>query len=149
LASAQPAPEQNDKFYDLLAGLETGMTTTEEVLTKRSPPLDSRPGTSTISGTPSLGRLGPDTKPIASDLIGDITNDQQAQWQTGSPTDWAQESFKLAQDDAYGQLPSPDTRDTFRLTDDYVTSATNDVSLQLKKAGVRLPMILNQALRKP
>ena len=38
---------------------------------------------------------------------------------------------------------------SFRLTDDYVATATNDVSLQLSKAGVRLAMILNQALRKP
>ena len=37
----------------------------------------------------------------------------------------------------------------FRLTDDYVSTATDDVSLQLSKAGVRLAMILNQALRNP
>jgi len=59
------------------------------------------------------------------------------------------ESFKIAQDDAYGQLPPPNTHDSFSLTDDYVSTATNDVSLQLSKAGVRLAMILNQALRKP
>ena len=59
------------------------------------------------------------------------------------------ESFKIAPDDAYGRLPPPNTHDNFRLTDDYVSTAANDVSLQLSKAGVRLAMILNQALRKP
>ena len=93
-------------------------------------------------------QLGPDAKTIASDLIGHISTEQQNQWQAGSPADWAQESFKIAKDDAYGQLPSPNTRGSYRLTDDYVTTATNDVSLQLSKAGVRLAKILNQALRK-
>jgi hypothetical protein len=99
--------------------------------------------------TEFVDQLGPDAKTIASDLIGHITKDQQVQWQAGGPTEWAQESFKLAQDDAYGQLPAPNTRGSFQLTDDYVTTATNDVALQLSKAGVRLAMILNQALRKP
>src|SRR6266478_3234806 len=99
--------------------------------------------------TEFVDQLGPDAKTIASDLIGHITAQQQAQWQVGGPTDWAKESFKIAQDDVYGQLPQPNSHGSFRLTDDYVSTATNDVSLQLSKAGVRLAMILNQALRKP
>jgi hypothetical protein len=98
--------------------------------------------------TEFVDQLGPDAKTIASDLIGHITKDQQTQWQVGGPVDWAQESFKMAKDDAYGQLPEPNSHGSFRLSDDYVTTATNDVSLQLSKAGVRLAMILNQALRK-
>ena len=35
---------------------------------------------------------------------------------------------------------------SYRL-DDYVTIATNDVAMQLGKAGVRLAAVLNQALR--
>jgi S1/P1 Nuclease len=81
-------------------------------------------------------------------LIEHITKDQQAQWQAGGPADWAQEAFKVSHDDSYGLLPEPNARGSFRPTDDYVTAATNDVSLQLSKAGVRLAMILNQALRK-
>jgi S1/P1 Nuclease len=99
--------------------------------------------------TEFVDQLGPDAKTIASDLIGHITKDQQNQWQVGGPTDWAKETFKVAQADAYGQLPTPNTHGGFRLTDDYVSTATNDVSLQLSKAGVRLAIILNQALRKP
>jgi hypothetical protein len=98
--------------------------------------------------TEFVDQLGPDPKTIASDLIGHITKDQQLQWQSGSPTDWAQETFRIAKDDAYGQLPEPNTHGSFRLSDDYVSTATNDVALQLSKAGVRLAMILNQSLRK-
>jgi hypothetical protein len=50
-------------------------------------------------------------------------------------------------DDAYGLLPAPNARGSYRLTDEYVTTATEDISEQLSKAGVRLAFILNQALR--
>jgi S1/P1 Nuclease len=99
--------------------------------------------------TEFVDQLGPDAKTIASDLIGHITKDQQLQWQSGNPADWAQESFRMAKDDAYGQLPEPNSHGNFRLTDDYVTTAASDVGIQLSKAGVRLAMILNQALHKP
>jgi hypothetical protein len=98
--------------------------------------------------TEFVEQLGPDAKTISSDLIGHISNDQVAQWQAGDVPDWAQESFGIAMSDAYGQLPEPNARGSFRLTDDYVTEATHDVSLQLSKAGVRLALILNKALRK-
>jgi nuclease S1 len=99
--------------------------------------------------TEFVDQLG-DAKTIASDLIGHITKDQQNQWQAGAPADWdwAKESFKMAKDDAYRQLPDPNPHGGFRLSDDYVTTATNHVSLQFSKAGIRLTMILNQALRK-
>lgn len=99
--------------------------------------------------TEFVDQLGPDAKTIASDLIGHITKDQQQQWQGGSPSDWAQEAFQLSSEDAYGQLPAPGSRKSYRLSDDYVTMAANDVSIQLSKAGVRLATMLNQALRKP
>ncbi|MGY3133804.1 hypothetical protein ACVWZM_004486 [Bradyrhizobium sp. USDA 4501] len=99
--------------------------------------------------TEFVTQLGPDPQTIASDLIGHITKDQQTQWQSGTPADWAKETFALSKDDAYGQLPAPNARGSFRLTDDYVTTATNDVGIQLGKAGVRLAMILNQTLHKP
>ncbi|WP_165446154.1 S1/P1 nuclease [Bradyrhizobium uaiense] len=92
--------------------------------------------------------MGSGSQTIASDLIGHITKDQQTQWQSGSPADWAKETFALSKDDAYGQLPATNARGSFRLTDDYVTTATNDVRIQRSKAGVRLAMILNQALHK-
>jgi hypothetical protein len=67
---------------------------------------------------------------------------------TSAPA-WAQEAFQVAKDDEYGQLPAPNARGSYRLTDEYVTTATEDVSEQLSKPGVRLAFILNRALRKP
>jgi hypothetical protein len=55
----------------------------------------------------------------------------------------------LAKNDAYGQLPPAGAHGNFLLSNDYVTTATNDVALQLSKAGVRLATILNRVLRKP
>jgi S1/P1 Nuclease len=98
--------------------------------------------------TEFVDQLGSNAKIIASDLIGHITNEQIMQWQVGEVPDWAQESFGVAKSDAYGQLPQPNARGSFRLSDDYVTEATQDVSLQLSKAGVRLAFILNRALQK-
>jgi nuclease S1 len=98
--------------------------------------------------TEFVNELGPDTKSVASDLIGHISVQQEQEWAAGKPSDWANESFKIAKDDAYGQLPEPNDRGTFRLTDEYIAVATHDVSVQLSKAGVRLAFILNQALKR-
>jgi hypothetical protein len=98
--------------------------------------------------TEFVNQLGPDAKSIASDLIGHISPQQEQQWAVGKPSDWANETFQIAKSDAYGQLPAPSGRNSYRLGDDYVTMATQDVSLQLSKAGIRLSLILNQAFKK-
>ena len=56
------------------------------------------------------------------------------------------ESFKVAKDDAYGQLPEPDSKHVYRLSDDYIAMATQDTAMQLSKGDVRLAFVLNQAL---
>jgi alanine racemase len=56
------------------------------------------------------------------------------------------ESFKVAKDDAYGQLPEPNSKHVYRLSDDYMAMATQDAAMQLSKGGVRLAFVLNQAL---
>jgi len=78
--------------------------------------------------TEFVGQLETDAKSIASDLIGHISNDQTREWQAGEPSDWARESFQVAKDDAYGQLPEPTVRGTFRQTDEYITTAAQDVA---------------------
>ena len=98
--------------------------------------------------TEFVDQLETDPKSIASDLIGHISRDQVSTWQSGSPSDWAMESFQVAKDDAYGQLPEPSAHGSFRLSDEYVTTATEDVALQLSKAGVRLAFVLNNAFRR-
>ena len=60
--------------------------------------------------TEFVDQLETDRQCFASDLIGHISRDQMRAWQTGTPSDWAKEAFKVAKEDAYGQLPEPSTR---------------------------------------
>ena len=98
--------------------------------------------------TEFVALLETDAKSIASDLIGHISKDQQKQWQAGSPSDWAKDSFQIAKADAYGLLSEPSSGGSYGLSEKYVKTATADVALQLSKAGVRLAFLLNNALRK-
>jgi hypothetical protein len=88
---------------------------------------------------------GTDPNVVANTLIGSITDAQVQQWSAGTPSDWAQESFAAARDHAY-VLPTPGADGTYTLSSAYVQDATQVVSIQLQKAGVRLAMILNDAL---
>jgi hypothetical protein len=96
--------------------------------------------------TEFVDRLGPDPKQIAAALIARISDSDSRAWSRGSPSEWAMESFRVAKDDAYGRLPVPNARGSYRLSDDYVAMANRDVASQLEKAGVRLAFMLNRAL---
>jgi hypothetical protein len=91
--------------------------------------------------------LETDAKSIAADLLKRISPEQARTWQAGKPADWAVETFYVAKAGAYGRLPAPMPGGGYRLSDDYVARATNDGAEQLSKAGVRLALILNNALR--
>jgi hypothetical protein len=93
-----------------------------------------------------VGQLGPDAKTIAFDLITHISKEDVQIWSQGTPSDWAMESFRVAKNDAYGQLGVPSSKGVYRLDDDYMATATQDVAVQLSKGGVRLPLILNKVL---
>jgi hypothetical protein len=97
--------------------------------------------------TAFVEQLGSDPKKIASDLIGHISRAQRTKWEAGDPAAWAEETFKVAKDDAY-DLPEPSRKGNFELPADYVTTATGDVAQQLSKAGVRLAFILNNSLKR-
>jgi len=90
--------------------------------------------------------LGPDPRRVAADLIESISEDQAKEWAKGPPASWAQETFVIARDHAYGELPAPDGRGRFHLTNDYLDMAAEIVPAQLSKAGVRLALVLNTAL---
>jgi hypothetical protein len=98
--------------------------------------------------TDFVEQLGPDPRQIAADLLGRISPAQTRDWARGAPADWAFDSFRVAKDDAYGQLPPPNARGSYRLPAEYLAMADRDVMIQLSKAGVRLAFILNQALGK-
>jgi hypothetical protein len=97
--------------------------------------------------TEFVARLGANEAAIAQQLIANITDAQRAQWASGTPADWAAESFGIAKDHSYGLLPTPDKPNHYQLTAAYVTDASAVTQEQLGKAGVRLAYILNQALQ--
>jgi S1/P1 Nuclease len=99
--------------------------------------------------TEFVSLLETDAKSIAADLIRRISKEQVQKWNAGKPADWAMETFYVAKASAYGRLPDPSPGGSYRLSDDYVTTATGDVATQLSKAGVRLAVVLNTSLRKP
>lgn len=96
--------------------------------------------------TPFVTALGTDNTAIANALVAQITAAQLAQWRQGTTADWAQESFKLAKDEAYGKLPAPQANGSYALDSGYVGNAQQVVRQQLSRAGVRLAVVLNQAL---
>ncbi len=91
--------------------------------------------------------LGPDAPRIATRLIAQISDGDRAAWMRGGIEDWAMESFAVAQAVAYGTLPPPSSHGEHRLSDDYIQLADGAVATQLSRAGVRLALVLNRALR--
>jgi hypothetical protein len=79
---------------------------------------------------------------LAQFLLMQITPEQAANWNAGTPEDWAWEAFAMAQEDAYGDPPLSGTR---HVDAAYVERAETDVALQLSRAGVRLVHVLNEA----
>ncbi len=82
---------------------------------------------------------------LANQLFVQITPEQAAEWQKGTPEDWAMEAFKIAVADVYRNPPlSKDSPQHLEAA--YVKQAEKDVALQLSRAGVRLALVLNRAL---
>jgi nuclease S1 len=80
---------------------------------------------------------------------GTITDAQKVDWKIGTTKDWAMESYKLACTVSYRRpdgtmLPITGRPD---LDEAYVEQAKPVVVSQLKKAGIRLANVLNEALR--
>lgn len=96
--------------------------------------------------TPFVTALGADDAAVANTLIAQITPAQQSQWRQGVTAGWAQESFQIARSEVYGRLPAPQADGTYVLDSAYVANAEQIVRQQLSKAGVRLAMVLNNAL---
>ena len=94
-----------------------------------------------------VARLGANETEIAQRLIAGITPSERAKWSSGTPTDWAMESFAVAKSHAYGLLPAASAAKHYELPAAYVADATTVTAQQLSKAGVRLAYVLNQALR--
>ncbi|MGO9996017.1 MAG: S1/P1 nuclease [Steroidobacteraceae bacterium] len=99
-------------------------------------------------------RLGARADAVAARLIAGISAKQRRTWSSGSPTDWARQSFDIARVRTYGKLPRSDgddssrhPRDVLMLDADYEAEAEITVAIQLQRAGLRLARLLNDALR--
>ncbi|MDP8984707.1 MAG: S1/P1 nuclease [Pseudomonadota bacterium] len=97
--------------------------------------------------TEFVARLGASDTEIAQRLIAQITPAARARWSGGTPADWAMGSYSVAKSYAYGLLPAPQPPNHYQLSAGYVTEATTVTAEQLSKAGVRLALLLNGALR--
>ena len=86
--------------------------------------------------TEFVDQLGSEARSIASDLIAHAKT-QERDWSQCAPADLAQEAIIMERNDAYGQLPEAVTRGTYRLTHDYISIATQDAAVQVRKGGVR------------
>ena len=116
-------------------------------------------------------RLGASDTDIARTAITRITEGDRARWSSGTPLDWAIETYAVSKKHAYGPLPrasggeaspgeaspgeaspgeaSPgegSPRSPYALSQAYVDDATAMTAEQLSKAGVRLAFMLNRAL---
>lgn len=94
-----------------------------------------------------LGESGGESAFVAQE----ISAAQRADWESGTVADWIAESHALAATVVYAKLPgglaceNPST-DTVYIGADYYRSAVAMLPLQLRRAGVRLARLLNEAL---
>jgi hypothetical protein len=86
-------------------------------------------------------RLGRNPDEVAARLSRDITDAERQAWSAGSPKDWTLETYEIGKRDVYSALPA-----TGELDPAYVARATQVVALQLQRAGLRLALVLNEAL---
>jgi hypothetical protein len=93
--------------------------------------------------------LGPDPVAIAAELTAQISPAQKAEWERGDPQAWALETHKVAKTVAYWpglQGGCPSGRAPVNLPPGYEARAQAAAKRQLKRAGVRLALVLNRAL---
>ena len=91
-----------------------------------------------------------DAQELAADLI-DRFRDKQSEWMSGRPRNWADEAFEKGRAIAYN-LPSVQVRDSnyrlvYQLDRGYEDDARETAAEQLAKAGMRLALVLNDALQ--
>lgn len=90
-----------------------------------------------------IARMGT-RDPLAERLSAAIRPDEIKAWSTGDLVAWAEEAHALGQSVAYGRLtPGLD------LGQSYQAAAAPVVELQIKRAGVRLAVLLNSAFDAP
>jgi hypothetical protein len=93
-----------------------------------------------------VARLGASDTDIARSLIARISAADRARWSSGTPLDWALDTYAVSKKHTYGLLPAASGRSRTQLSQAYVDDATAVTAEQLSKAGVRLAFLLDRAL---
>jgi hypothetical protein len=79
-----------------------------------------------------------------------VTPEDEASWSRGAPADWANESFGVAKRVIYAGLSDQGgTEAPIILPRDYAARMRSVTATQLERAGVRLALLLNEALTRP
>jgi hypothetical protein len=73
-----------------------------------------------------------------------VTDEQAKAWATGNAVTWASEGRAVAAKVVYAGVPAGKVP---RLSEEYLQAARPAVDEQLQRGGVRLAMVLNEALR--
>lgn len=99
--------------------------------------------------TDMIERFDQDSRTYAEDLFRDIRPEDVAEWQKGTPADWATESWKLANSVAYVDVRGKRIENGDKLGRAYWMSRSDVLDTQLKKAAARLALILKRSLADP
>jgi hypothetical protein len=92
-----------------------------------------------------LRRAGLTTIQDAHDLNVEITAAEATQWATFAIADWATESEALARQKAYVKSDGSEVQENDFLDDAYFTPTIQTVKQRIKRAGVRLAMLIEAA----
>jgi nuclease S1 len=94
-----------------------------------------------------------DPRRLARRLEREISDGDEEKWAQGKPVDWAYESFLIAKNEIYKELPEGPLMQKNRwgndLPEDYYSGKMRGiVDRQLEKAGIRLAYLLNDVFEK-
>ncbi len=93
-----------------------------------------------------------DPRALATTLENSISDKQKMKWGSGSPADWAWESYLIAKADIYSKFSPGKTSDSNGVAlsqDYYAPKMRNIVNSQLSKAGIRLAFVLDGIFGSP
>jgi hypothetical protein len=99
----------------------------------------------------AVNALGRSPEEMAAELDARIPPAEVEHWSGGDARSWAEESYQLAKSDAYSLPSRPTCADggPISLSPEYQAMAAKDAALRLQQAGVRMAVVLNQALASP
>jgi S1/P1 Nuclease len=90
-------------------------------------------------------QFGRDPTTVAHQFDGELSPNEKKTMMAGTPTDWANEGFNIAERDVYKHFPATSS-EPIEVPESYVTDEGPAIKAQLEKGGLRLAWLLNRAL---